>query len=135
MANIHLRVRQLLEFHRALFLVLFTSYLHWWFNWFIWLFAVQFRIISRWYFFIFYRSQYKRGNFRFNLNNNSIEITQWVFQLKKSSNSDISKQAHKVVFSGKRNILSHLSFNDIPVTQTCSQKHLEKILDNKLSFE
>ena len=54
-----------------------------------------------------------------------------------SFNPDISKRTLELIISGERTIISHLSltFNDIPVAQTCSQKHLEMILVNKLSFE
>ena len=61
----------------------------------------------------------------------------WAFQLKMSFRPDISKQTLELIISGEQTIISHLSltFNDIPVAQTCSQKHLEMILDNKLNFE
>ena len=49
----------------------------------------------------------------------------------------ISKQAHEVVFSQKRSVSFHppLTFNNIPVAQTNSQKHLGMQLDKKLKFE
>ena len=54
-----------------------------------------------------------------------------------SFNPDISKQAHEVIFPRKRSIASHppLTFNNIPVAQTNSQKHLGMQLDKKLNFE
>ena len=54
-----------------------------------------------------------------------------------SFNPDISKQAHEVVFSRKRSSVSHptLTFNNISVSQTSSQKHLGMHLDKKLNFE
>ena len=54
-----------------------------------------------------------------------------------SFNPDISKQAHEVFFSLKRSIVNHppLNFNNIPVAQTNSQKHLGIQLDRKLNFE
>ena len=54
-----------------------------------------------------------------------------------SFNPDISKQAYEVIFSAKRPITSHppLTFNNMPVAQTNSQKHLEMQLDKKLDFE
>ena len=54
-----------------------------------------------------------------------------------SFNPDISKQSHEVIFSCKRSITSHppLTFNNIPVAQTHSQKHLGMQLDKKLNFE
>ena len=53
-----------------------------------------------------------------------------------SFNLDISKQAHKIIFLRKRSIASHppLTFNNIPVAQTNSQKHLGMQFDNKLNF-
>ena len=54
-----------------------------------------------------------------------------------SFNPDVSKQAHEVIFSRKRSVSSHppLTFNNIPVAQTNSQKHLGMQLDKKLNFE
>ena len=54
-----------------------------------------------------------------------------------SFNPDISKQAHEVIFSRKRSVSSHppLTFNNIPVARTNSQKHLGMQLDKKLNFE
>ena len=61
----------------------------------------------------------------------------WAFQWKMSFNPDISKQAHEVIFSYKSSIASHppLTFNNIPVAQTISQKHLGMQLDKKQNFE
>ena len=60
------------------------------------------------------------------LNNDLTKITKWAFQWKLNFNPDISKQAHEVIFTCKRSIASHppLTFNNIPVPQTNSQKHL-----------
>ena len=71
------------------------------------------------------------------LNNDLIKITKWAFQWKMSFNPYISKQAHEVIFSHKMSITSHplLTFNNIPVAETNSQKHLGMQLDNKLNFE
>ena len=71
------------------------------------------------------------------LNNDLTKITKWAFQWKMSFNPDISKQAHEVIFSRKRSVSSHppLTFNNIPVAQTNSQKHLGMQLDKKLNFE
>ena len=71
------------------------------------------------------------------LNNDLTKITKWAFQWKMSFNPDISKQAHEVIFFRKRSVESHspLTFNNIPVAQTNSQKHLGMHLDKKLSFE
>ena len=71
------------------------------------------------------------------LNNDLTKITKWAFQWKMSFNPDISKQAHEVIFSRKRSVSSHppLTFNNIPVARTNSQKHLGMQLDKKLNFE
>ena len=71
------------------------------------------------------------------LNNDLVKITKWAYQWKMSFNPDISKQAHEVIFSRKRSVTPHspLTFNNIPVAQTISQKHLGMQLDKKLNFE
>ena len=65
------------------------------------------------------------------------KVNDWAFQWKKSFNLDRSKQAHEVIFSRKSNRLTHpaLVFNNNYVSQTYSQKHLDVILDFKLTFE
>ena len=52
-------------------------------------------------------------------------------------NPDISKQDYEVIFCRKRSIASRppSTFNNIPVAQTNSQKHLVMQLDKKLNFE
>ena len=69
------------------------------------------------------------------LNNDLTKITKWTFQWKMSFNPDISKQAHEVIFSCKRSVSSHppLTFNNIPVARTNSQKHLGMQFDKKLN--
>ena len=54
-----------------------------------------------------------------------------------SFNRDPIKQAQKVIFSPKRQKLNHptLSFNNIAVTQSVTQKHLGMFLDTKLDFQ
>ena len=71
------------------------------------------------------------------LNNDLVKITRWAFQWKMSFNPDISKQAHEVIFSRKKatSFRPSLNFNNIPVAQSISQKHLGLILDRKLNFE
>ena len=71
------------------------------------------------------------------LNNDLTKITKLAFQWKMCFNSDISKQVHEVTFSRKRSVSSHppLTFNNIPVAQTSSQKHLGMQLDKKINFE
>ena len=53
-----------------------------------------------------------------------------------SFNPDISEQAHKIVFPRKNFKISHpsLTFNNIPVAQASSLKHLGISLDSKLNF-
>ena len=71
------------------------------------------------------------------LNNDANKITEWVHQWKISFNPDISKQVHEVVFSRKKSLVSHpsLTFNNIPVAQKSSHKHLGMHLDKNLNFE
>ena len=51
-------------------------------------------------------------------------------------NPDLTKQVHKVIFSRKTKKLLHpcLSFNDIPLTNSISQKNFGLTLDVKLNF-
>ena len=60
------------------------------------------------------------------LDNDLIKVTKSAFQWKVSFNPDISKQAYEIIFSRKTSIISHtlLTFNNIPLAQTNSQKHL-----------
>ena len=71
------------------------------------------------------------------MNNDLTKITKWAFQWKMSFNPDISKHDHEVIFSRKRSVSSHppLAFNNKPVAQTNSQKHLGMQVDKKLNFE
>lgn len=52
-------------------------------------------------------------------------------------NPDISKKTHEVVFSRKTVKVSHrsLNFDNIPVAQTSSQKHLRMQTKNTLNFD
>ena len=54
-----------------------------------------------------------------------------------SFNPDIFMQAQEIIFSHKRSVSSHspLTFNNIPVAQTNSQKRLGMQLDKKLNFK
>ena len=63
--------------------------------------------------------------------NDLTKVTKWAFQWKMSFNPDIFKQAHEVIFSRKRSVSSDppLTFNNMPVAQTNSKKHLEMQLD------
>ena len=71
------------------------------------------------------------------LNNHLTKIMKWAFKWKMSFYPDISEHGNEVIFSRKRSITSHppLTFNNIPVAQTSSQKHLRIQFDKKLSFE
>ena len=71
------------------------------------------------------------------LNNDLGKINLWAYQWKMSFNPNVSKQAHEVVFSRKRNVINHpdLIFNGISVKRVKLQKHLGLILDEKLSFK
>ena len=54
-----------------------------------------------------------------------------------SFNAEPSKQAQEVIFSFKLQKLSHPSiyFNNNPIEQVLSEKHLGMILDAKLNFQ
>ena len=71
------------------------------------------------------------------LNKDLTKIMQWTFQWKMSCNPDISKQGHEFIFSRKRSVTSHppLTFNNIAVAKTNSQKHLGMQFGKKLNFE
>ena len=71
------------------------------------------------------------------LNNDLAKINLWAYQWKMSFNPNITKQAHEVLFSRKRDKINHrdLIFNDISVKRVSSQKHLGLILDEKMSFK
>ena len=53
-----------------------------------------------------------------------------------SFNPEVTKQAQEVVFSRKSQKVTHptVYFNNSPVTQSSSQKHLGFHLDEKLNF-
>ena len=63
-------------------------------------------------------------------------ITNWAFHWKIIFNSDLSKQAQEVIFSRKIKKLLHptLLFNNIPLSNSLFQKHLDLTLDIKLIF-
>ena len=54
-----------------------------------------------------------------------------------SFNPDPNTQAQEVLFSGKiqKSSQPSLTFNNIIVTQSLTQKHLETFLDTKLDFQ
>ena len=63
-------------------------------------------------------------------------ISNWAFQWKMIFDPDLTKQAQEVLFSRKTKKLLHLSlsFNNIPLKNSVSQKHLGLKLDVKLNF-
>ena len=64
-------------------------------------------------------------------------ITKWAEQWKMSFNPDITKPAHDVTFSSKRNpqLGVPLSFNNIPIKVTKKSNHLGMLLDHMLEFD
>ena len=52
-------------------------------------------------------------------------------------NHDTSKEAQEVIFSRKVKVTTHpqLDFNNNPVHETATQKHLGMFLDFKLNFQ
>ena len=70
------------------------------------------------------------------LHNDLTVIRNYTFQWKMIFNLDLSKQAQEVIFSRKNKKLLHpcLSFNDIPLKNSVSQKHLGLTLDVQLNF-
>ena len=68
------------------------------------------------------------------LNDDLIKISKWTYQRKISFNPEITKQAQEVVFSRKSQKLTHprVYFNNSPVIQSSSQKHLCIHLDEKI---
>ena len=63
-------------------------------------------------------------------------ISQWAFQWKMIFNSDPTKPAEEIIFSGKLNQQEHppLFFNNTMVKQVNEHKHLGLTLDSKLTF-
>ena len=70
------------------------------------------------------------------LNHDLIKINECAYNWKMSFNPDPLKQAVEVLFSKKRNIITHpdLIFNGNKLTRFNSHKHLGMILDDKLNF-
>ena len=71
-----------------------------------------------------------------NLNKDLHKITQWAYQWKMSVNPDITKQAKEIIFSQKKNHISHpsLYFNIGQMQQKSVQKNLGLFIDEKLSL-
>ena len=70
------------------------------------------------------------------LRNDLTVISNWDFQWKMIFNPDLIKQAQAVIFSRKNKKLLHpcLSFNDILLKISISQKHFGLTLQVKLNF-
>ena len=64
------------------------------------------------------------------------KIKEWAFQCKMSFNPDPSKQAQEVICTRKVKKIVHpvIFFNNKPVQQVSSQKHLGLILNTSLTF-
>ena len=65
------------------------------------------------------------------INNDLHNISTWAYQWKMDFNPDTSKQAQEVLFSRKVKVTAHpqLVFNNNPVHETSTQKHLVMFLD------
>ena len=70
------------------------------------------------------------------LTNDVTVISNWAFQWKMIFNPHLTKQVQEVIFSRKTKKLLHhcLSFNDNPLMNNISKKHLGLTLDVKLNF-
>ena len=72
------------------------------------------------------------------LNKDFETIHNWAFQWKMNFDSDLTKQAQEVIFSGKTKkklLYPPLAFHNTNATQSIYLKHLGIILDSKLTFE
>ena len=71
------------------------------------------------------------------INNDLRSISIWAHQWKMNFNHDTSKEAQEVIFSCKVKVNAHpqLDFNNNPVHETATQKHLGMFLDFKLNFQ
>ena len=70
------------------------------------------------------------------INNDLVKISRCVYQWKMSFNPDINRQVEEVYFSQRRtkSLPSPIIFNNNNVLNSPCQKHLDLVLDNKLSF-
>ena len=70
------------------------------------------------------------------LNDDLIKISNWAYLWKMPFNPEVIKQTQERVFSCKSQKATHptVYFNNSPVTQSSSQKHLGIHLDEKLNF-
>ena len=64
-------------------------------------------------------------------------IYTWAHQLKMNFNPNTSKQAHEVIVSRNIKVTAHsqLVFNNNPVYETSTQKHLGMFLDFRQNFQ
>ena len=69
--------------------------------------------------------------------NNDLYNSTWAYQWKMNFNPDTSKQAQEVTFNCIVKVTAHLQlvFNNNPVDETLTQKHLGMFLDFKLKFQ
>ena len=69
--------------------------------------------------------------------NNDLHNSTWPYQMKMKFNPDTSKQAQEVLFSRNIKVTAHpqLVFNNNPVHETATQKHLGMFLGFKLNFQ
>ena len=70
------------------------------------------------------------------LNHDLAKINSWTFKWKMRFNPDPTKQAQVVIFSQKSKRINHsqLLFNNNQGSQSSSQKHLDIIIDEQLTF-
>ena len=71
------------------------------------------------------------------IKNDLHNISTWAHQWKINFNPDTNKQAQEVIFKRKVKVTIHpqLVFNNNPVHETATQKHLGMFLDSKLNFQ
>ena len=71
------------------------------------------------------------------INNDLHNISTWAYHWKMNFNPGTSKQAQEVLFSRKVKVTAHpqLVFNNNPVHETPTQKHLGMFLNSKLNFQ
>ena len=71
------------------------------------------------------------------INNDLHNVSTWAYLCKINFNPTTSKQAQEVIFSRKVKVRAHaqLVFNNNPVHETATQKHLGMFLEFKLIFK
>ena len=69
--------------------------------------------------------------------NNDLHNSTWAYQMKVNFNPDTSKQAQEVLFSRNMKVTAYpqLAFNNNPLHETATQKHLGMFLNFKLNFQ